>query len=166
MGNMEVISVNLWQMLASLANLLILFLIFKKLLFKPVQSVLDKRRAAIESDYAAADAANTAALASQAEYEEKLSHAEHETSEMRKNAADEAKRHAARIVAEAKEDAEGIVRAAHEQIELDKKKAESDVKREIAAVSTMIAGKLIEREVNEKDHSALIDSAINSIGDE
>ena len=72
MGNMEVISVNLWQILVSLANLLILFLLFKKFLFKPVQSVLDKRRAAIESDFAAANAAKQAALASRAEYEEKL----------------------------------------------------------------------------------------------
>ncbi len=163
--NMEVISVNLWQMLASLANLLILFLIFKKFLFKPVQNVLDKRRAAIESDYAAADAAKAAALASQAEYEEKLSHAEHEASELRKNASDEAKRHAQRIVAEARENANGIVRAAEAQIELDKRRAEADMKREIAEVSTMIAEKLIEREVDNKDHEALIDSFIDSIGD-
>ena len=163
--NMEVISVNLWQMLASLGNLLILFLIFKWLLFKPVQNVLDKRRAAIEGDYAAADAAKQAALASKAEYEERLSHAEQEASEMRKNASDEAKRHAQRIVAQARENAEGIVRAAEAQIELDKKRAEADMKREIAEVSTMIAEKLIGREVAGKDHEALIDSFIDSIGD-
>lgn len=164
--NMEVISVNIWQMLVSLANLLILFLIFKKLLFKPVQNVLDKRRAAIEADFATADAAKQAALASKAEYEEKLSHAEHEASRVRKNASDEAKRHAQRIVAEAKENADGIVKAAEAQIELDKKRAQADMKREIAQVSTMIAEKLIGREVEDKDHEALIDSFINDIGDD
>lgn len=163
--NMEVISVNFWQILVSLANLLILFLLMKKFLYKPVTQVLEKRRADIEGDYAAADEAKRSALASKAEYEEKLSHAEHEASEMRKSAADEAKRHGERIIAEANARADGIVRAAETQIELDRKKAEADIKREIADVSTKLAEKLIGKEVNTDTHRELIDSFIEEIGD-
>lgn len=163
--NMEVISVNIWQMLVSLANLLILFLLMKKFLYKPVTQVLEKRRADIEGDYAAADEAKRTALASKAEYEEKLSHAEHEAGEMRKSAADEAKRHGERIIAEANARADGIVRAAEAQIQLDKKKAEADIKREIADVSTLLAEKLIGKEVNADTHHELIDSFIEEIGD-
>ncbi len=163
--NMEVISVNFWQILVSLANLLILFLLMKKFLYKPVTEVLEKRRAAIEGDYAAADEAKRSALASKAEYEEKLSHAETEASEMRKSAADEAKRHGERIIAEANARADGIVRAAEEQIQLDKKKAEADIKREIADVSTRLAEKLIGKEVNADTHRELIVSFIEEIGE-
>ncbi len=164
--NMEVISVNLWQILVSLANLLILFLLMKKFLYKPVTSVLEKRRADIEGDYAAADEAKRTALASKAEYEEKLSHAETLADEMRKSAADEAKRHGERLVAEAREKADGMVRAAEAQIELDRKKAQSEMKREIADVSTRLAEKLIERELNADTHRDLIDSVIGEIGKE
>ena len=164
--NMEVISVNIWQMLVSLANLTILFLLLKKFLYKPVISVLEKRRADIEGDYAAADEAKRAALASKTEYEEKLSHAELEADEMRKSAADEAKRHGERLVAEARDKADGIVRQAEAQIELERKKAESDMKREIAEVSTKLAEKLIERELNADTHRELIDSVINDMGNE
>ena len=45
MQTLDVISVNIWQILISLANLTILFLLFKKFLFKPVKKVMEKREA-------------------------------------------------------------------------------------------------------------------------
>ena len=54
MFNLDVISVNIWAILASLANLLILTWILKRFLFKPVKKMLDARRAAIDADYAQA----------------------------------------------------------------------------------------------------------------
>ena len=41
---LDVISVNLWSILISLANLLIIFLILKKLLWKPVKKVMEQRQ--------------------------------------------------------------------------------------------------------------------------
>ena len=61
MQNLDVISVNIWQILASLANLLLLTWLAKKFLFKPVKKVVDSRRAAIDEDYAQAQAAREAA---------------------------------------------------------------------------------------------------------
>ena len=45
---LDVISVNIWAILASLANLLILTLIIKKFLFKPVKKIVDARRKTID----------------------------------------------------------------------------------------------------------------------
>ena len=42
MQSLEVISVNIWHILISLCNLLILFLIVKRFLFKPVKKALEK----------------------------------------------------------------------------------------------------------------------------
>ena len=150
-------------MLISLCNLLILFLILKKFLYKPVLRALEARRNSVEEQYNAAEDAKRTAEASRAEYAEKLSNAEVEADQMRKNAADEAKRHGERIVAEARDKAEGLVRQAEAQIELDKKKAEADIKREIADVSTALAEKLIERELDKDSHRKLIDSFISEV---
>lgn len=163
--NLPVISINIWQMLISLCNLLILFLILKKFLYKPVLRALEARRNSVEEQYNAADDAKRAAEASKAEYAEKLSHAEAEADAMRKSAAEEAKRHGERIVEEARDKAEGLVRQAEAQIELDKKKAEADIKREIADVSTALAEKLIRRELDTDSHRELIDSFINEVGE-
>lgn len=165
MQSLDIISVNIWNILISLANLLILFLLLKKFLYKPVIGVLEKRRADIEGDYAAADEAKRAALASKTEYEQKLSHAEHEANEVRERAAEAAKRHGEKIIAEAKDRADGMISKAEEQIELDRKKAEADMKREIADVSARLAEKLIGREINEDTHRDLIDSFIDEVGD-
>lgn len=163
MQSLDIISVNLWNILISLANLLILFLILKKFLYKPVMNVLEKRRADIDGDYAAADEAKHVALASKTEYEEKLSHAEADASELRKAAADDAKRHGEKLIAEAHEKADGIVAAAEAEIELDKKKARAEMKREIADVSVKLAEKIIERELNADTHRELIDSFTKDI---
>ena len=165
MGNMDVISVNLWQILVSLANLLILFLVLKKFLYKPVMNVLEARRAKIDGDYADADAAKRDALESKAQYEEKLSHAEADADAMRKAASDDAKRHGDKLVAEARERADGIIAAAEAEIDLEKKKARAEMKREIADVSVKLAEKIIERELDADTHRELIDSFTKEIGD-
>ena len=51
MQSLDIISVNLWQILISLANLTILFLLLKKFLYKPVTKMLVARRAEIDSQY-------------------------------------------------------------------------------------------------------------------
>ena len=45
MPTLDVVSVNIWQILISLANLVIIFLIVKKFLFAPVQRMLAERQA-------------------------------------------------------------------------------------------------------------------------
>ena len=60
--SLDVISVNLWQILISLANLFLLFLILKRFLFKPVKNVLDKRQSELDESYAAAKEAVATAV--------------------------------------------------------------------------------------------------------
>lgn len=165
MQSLDIISVNFWNILISLANLCILFLILKKFLYKPVTKVLAERRAQIESDYSAADEAKRVALESKTEYEEKLSHAEADADAMRRAAADDAKRHGDKLVAEAREKADSIIAAAEAEIDLDKKKARAEMKREIADVSVKLAEKIIERELDADTHRELIDSFTEEIGE-
>ena len=43
MQSLDIISINIWQILISLCNLVLLFLILKKFLYKPVHNVLAQR---------------------------------------------------------------------------------------------------------------------------
>ncbi len=165
MQSLEVISVNFWQIIISLANLLILYLILKKFLYAPVKNAVASRRASVDGQYALAEEAKRAALADKSEYEDKLRAAQLEAESIRRNAVSEAERKGDRIVAEAKEKADGMVRRAEEQISLERRKASDDMKREIAEVSAELAEKLIGREIDEKDHRGFIDSFIEGVGD-
>ena len=166
MQSLEVISVNLWQILISLLNLLILFLLFKRFLFKPVNNMLAKRQSEIDSRYDAADEAKRLAEEDKLLWDEKIGTVKEETDVMIKKAQDSARRQSESIVAKAKEQADGIIRQAETQASLELKKAEDDIKREIVEVSTALANKLLEREINIDDHRDLIDSFIEKIGEE
>ena len=166
MQSLGVISVNLWDILVSLLNLLILFLLIKKFLFKQVNNMLSKRQSEIDERYNAADEAKRLAEEDKLLWDEKIGTVKTETEEMLKKAQHSAKRQSESIVSKAKEQADGIIRQAQSQAQLEMKKAEEGIKQEIVEVSTALANKLLEREISAEDHRSLIDSFIEKIGDE
>ena len=165
MQTLDVISVNLWQMVASLANLVILFLLVKKFLYKPVKKMLEDRQNTIDGDYDAASKAKEQAEADKLAYEEKLKTAKGEADKMIKSAADIATERERQILEDAKAKADGIIRQAEANAALELKKAEDGIKKEIVSVSSALTEKMLEREVNSEDHKKLIDSFIESIGE-
>ena len=166
MQSLDVISVNLWQMLVSLANLVILFLLIKKFMYKRVKIMLETRQQTIDSDYNAAKEAKEQALADRKTYEDKLSDAKAEADKVIKSAVDVANEREKEIIDEAKMKADGILRQAQNDAVLERKKAENSIKREIVEVSSLLTEKMLEREVTLDDHKKFIDSFIEGIGDE
>ncbi len=165
MQTLDIISVNLWQILISLTNLVLLFLILKKFLFKPVNKVLDQRQKAIDEQYAAAESAELQAKESRDSWEKKLSQADDQANSIIQEATDNAKHRGEKLIAEAKERADGIIRMAQSEAELERQKATDGIKREIVEVSGALTEKMLEREINTEDHRELIDSFIEKIGD-
>ena len=165
MQSLDVISVNIWQMLASLGNLVLIFILVKKFLYKPVKKMLAARTDAIQGDYDAAKQAKDKALADMAAYEEKLSNAKAEADDVIKSAVNVASEREKEILADAKAKADGIVRQAENDAMLERKKAEDSIRKEIVEVSSLLTEKMLEREVSGADHQHFIDSFIESIGE-
>lgn len=163
MQSLDIISVNVWQILISLCNLLIMFLILKKFLFKPVKKMLAERQAAIDEQYADAALDKERAAADRAEWEQKMNDARRQADDMVKTATAAAERRGDQIVADAQEKAERIVRQAQAQAELEHQKAQDAVKQEIVDVSALLAEKMLQREIKAADHRTLIDSFIDGI---
>ena len=166
MQSLEVISVNIWQILISLCNLLLLFLILKHFLYKRVKRTLAERKAALDNQYAAADAAQSSAEASKQAWEEKLRNAQAEADDLLKKASDAADRRGEQIITEAKEKADGIVRQAEAEAALEHRKAEAGIKKEIVDVSAALTEKMLGREIRTEDHRAMIDAFIEEIGED
>ncbi len=161
---LDVISVNVWAIIASLCNLLVIAWIVKRFLFKPVKRIFDVRRAAIDAEYAQAEAAKAEAEESRLNYAAAMAAAEQTSGQIIADATRMAEHRSNEIVAEARERATALRRQAEADAILERKKAEDDMKREIADVSTQLTGKLLQREINEEDHRALIDSFLQEIG--
>ena len=166
MQSLDIISVNLWQILFALSNLVIIFLIVKKFLFKPVNNMLAKRQAELDERYNAADEAKANALRDENYWKEKMQSADFEAESIIKNAADTAGRRSNKIITDAKNEADGIIRQARSEAELERKKAIDGIKKEIVDVSAALAEKMLSREINVDDHRSIIDSVIENIGDD
>lgn len=166
MQTLDVISINIWQMLVSLANLAILFWGVKKFLYKPIKKMLKARQDAIDAQYNEAEAARNEALSEKKAYEEKLSEAKGEADGIIQSAVNLAKMREDEILQKAKNDADVILRQAKEDAQLEMAKAEESIKQEIIDVSTALTGKILEREINSDDHKQIIDSFIEEIGDD
>ena len=160
---LEVISLNLWQVIISLIDLLIIFLLLKKFLYKPVKKLLAKREAQVNSIYSKAEAARAAAEADKASYHEKLSYAQEEAKDIIKSAQASATRISNTLISDANEEVAAMRQKAEADIALQK--ATNEVKTLISDLSLNIAEKMLGREINSDDQSALIDQFIKDIGD-
>ncbi len=165
MQSLEVFSLNLWQMLISLCNLIILFLILKKFLYKPVRRALEERKQAVEGVYADARKALDTANASKTEYERELAGIRERADSMLASATADANKRSEAILSDARERADGMMRQAKNDISLERRKAESGIRSEIADVSTALTEKLLAREINSDDHRKLIDDFLDEMED-
>ena len=165
MGNLQIVSFNLWQVLISLANLTILYLGLKKFLYKPVKAVLENRKAAIAKDYAEAEAARNSANAAREEYAAKLATAHTTADKIIHDATVVANRRGEKIVAEAHQKADEIVRQGELEASMEKKKAMETIRQDITDVSAAMTEKLLGREMSTEDHRSMIDEFLKGVGD-
>lgn len=157
------VGVNFWTMLFAWCNLLILYIFLKKLLFKPVKNMIDARQAEIDGLYADAEEKQAAATEMQAQYEEKLSHAKEESEQILRDALRRSQLKEEEILREADQAARRTLRRAEEQVELEKARALNEVKDEVSGLAIDIAAAVIGRDVNAKEHAALIDDFISKM---
>ena len=166
MGQFEAfVGVNFWTALFILLNTLVIFFVAKKFLFGPVMNIIETRQQEIDDMYTQAETSREEAVKLQAEYEDKLSQAAATSERLVKEATVRAQGREEEIIREANQRAEAIRAKASADIAQEKKKAINDAKNEISEMALAIAGKVVGRELNAADQSALVDSFIERLGD-
>lgn len=159
------VGVNHWTALFTFCNMMVTFLVLRHFLFQPVKKMIDDRQAEIDAMYAQADAARQQAAELEQQYQARLEDVKQESDALLRQAADRARAREAEIVAEAKQQARTLRESAEAQIAQEKKKAVNELKGEIGGIAMEIASQVVEREVREQDHQALIDEFIAHVGD-
>jgi len=160
---LELISLNIWHIIATIGNLLVLTWIIKKLLWDRVQAVLAERRNQVDTIYQEAEVSRSEAELNMLLYRTKLDHADEEADSIIRQATERADRLSDEIVADAEKKAADAIRKADADIEMEKKKAMNELKDEISGISVQIAQSVVEREIREEDHKELIDSFIDNL---
>ena len=141
----DLVGIVPWTFVATILNLFIQVYLIKRFLFKPINEILEKRKAHADAEIQDATKAKEEAQAMKAEYEENMQNAKNKASEILTTAQKTAAIQSEEMLREAS------------------RKAVNELKDEIGGMAMEIAGKVIEREVNEKDHAKLIDDFISQV---
>lgn len=166
MGSGEFLNINFFTALFTLANTIIMFVVLKKFLFKPVMKMITDRQKEIDDMYDEADRAKSEAQNMETEYRQKLGAAVETGEKLVKEATARAQKREEEILAQANAEADAIRAKAATDIAQEKKKAINEAKDEISELALSIAGKVVGRELNGEDHAALVDRFIEELGEQ
>ena len=142
-----------------------LFMFASHFLFDPVRNMLKARQEKIKGELEQAAADEKTAQEKKALYEEKLANADKEAEAILADARKRGMDNEARIVAEAKEEAAKIVERAKVEAELEKKKMADEVKREMIAVASVMAAKIVQANIDANAQHDLLEETLKEIGD-
>ena len=131
------LNINPWNMVMIVINLLVLYAIFRKFLYKPVMNVIHRREELIQGQFDSAKKTQDDALQLKADYEEKLQKANVKADEIILAARDQAKEEHEKAVLETQAKTDRM-------IEKEQKQAQQEVQGEIAKLALIAARKIIE----------------------
>lgn len=146
-------------------NVFILFFTASYLMFNPVRDMLKKRQDKIAADIASAAQNREEALALKTDYDAKLRIADKEAEVILSEARKKAMKREEEIVAEAKEEAARIIKRAQTEVELEKKRAMDDMKKEMIQIASMMAGKIVAQSMDMQIQDALVEETLKEMGE-
>ena len=143
-----------------------LFLLLSYLLFNPARNMLQKRQDFIKEQLETAAKEKEDAIEFKSEYDAKLKAVDKEAEEILSETRKKAMKKESVIINEAKEESARILERANHEVELEKSKVKDDVKQEIIAVASIMAGKIVASSLDDKKQSQLIADTLKEMGDE
>ena len=165
MQTQDLVTIIPWTFIAQILNLFIQMYLIKRFLFKPINAMLDKRKAMADAEIQQARREKNEAMTLKSSYENSLPQAKAEANSILQNAQKDAAARSEAIINDAQSQAANLKAKAEADILQEKKKAVNDIKNEIGGIAMEIAGKVVEREINEEDHKKLIDEFIENVGE-
>lgn len=158
-----------WQLLADSSLLLIaiffLFLLLSYLLFNPARKVLNGRKEKIQNELETAKSDMEEAQRLKEEYHNKLQDIDKEAESILSEARRKALSNENQIIGQAKEEAARILAKARVDAELERQKMSDDVKKEIIAVASLMAGRVVSAAIDTTVQNQLIDDTLKEMGD-
>ena len=149
----------------TILNLFIQMFLMKKFLFKPIRRVLEERQKRADQNIRAAEQEKAEAEAVKAEYTKNMAQAREEAAGILERAKQDASQQADELLQSARSEAQALKAKAESDIRQAKKRALNEAKDEIGGLAMDIAGRVVEREIHEADHRALIDDFLQKVED-
>lgn len=157
-------SLNGFKFIMALLNLIILYVVLRKVLFQPVMKFMDNRTKTIENSIADAEKQKAEATEMKAAYEEQLKTAKVESKKIIDTAVARAETQQTNILAETQQQAEELLAKTRKEIELEREQMLKDVRNELAGLVFAAASKILEANVDTESNRLIVDKFLDEAG--
>ena len=150
-----------WSIFEAVANVLILFVLLRIFLFKPLNKIRDERTRTVQDNLDSAEKAKTEAEELRQQYEDSISEAKEKANQIIMKAHEDAESERAAIIKKSQEEAEKIVSDADKTIENERKRVLRQAQSEIADLAIEAASKIIGENVDDEKNRRLVDKFLS-----
>ena len=149
----------------TIINLLVLYVILKKLLFGRINRVLQARGEQINQQFDQAKRQQAQAEQLKAEYEKKLTQAQEEAEGIVSQAQMRGKREYQAIISQAQEDVRQLQNQAQAQNQADREEMIRATRREVAQLAVMAAAKVAQKSLDVESDRAVAEQFLAEAGE-
>jgi len=160
MGGLADLGVNLPTLVAQIVNVVILLGLLYLVAYKPVMRMLDERSRRVKESMEQTDAIKEQAARAEEEVKKQLEAASREGQERIAQAIQIGEDVKQKAQQEARQEAETLISRGRTEIQRERDEAIDELRKEVADLTILAAGKVIERSLDKKAHRELIDKVL------
>lgn len=158
------LNINIWDILWTVINLLVLYFLLKKFLFGPVTAMMDRREQMIKADLDKAKQTNAQAQELKDKYEAELKDAHLAAAKISSNAKQHADKESAQIIDEAQKEASRIIAEAKKTVERERQEAVEEAKEQIAGLAVLAASRVLAKNIDEESNLVYAQQLLAEVG--
>lgn len=144
-------------------NAAILLVALYFLLLKPVHKFMSARTDSVTTQLQSVTQAQQDLERQRHAAQEEVETAHKTAAEIVAQSVAQAQEQAEKVILDARAEAESIVKQAEAEAESMRQSARDEMRGEVAGFSVMLAGKLLQREVNQRDHEQLVEEFLKKV---
>ena len=153
------------NLLWTVVNVLIMYALLRKFLFKPVQDVIAKRQQMVDANLADAETSKKEAAETMNAAQEKLRNVDNEAAARREESAQQAEKQKEQLLAEAQRQADAIVAEGKAAAEAERASKLRQADAQIADLTRTMCAKVLERNLTQQDDARMLDDLLQKAGE-
>ena len=161
---MEIIAIGPGDLIFLVINIVVLYFILKKLLYRPLANMMENRTKEIDEGLKLAEENRKRQEQLNAEYQETIQQARQEARQIVEKAHSQRDEVLKEARKEAEQKTEEMLEKARSEMEAEKNKAFEELRQDIARLSVAIAGKIVEKEIDQASQEKIIQNYLEEIG--
>ncbi len=152
------------NLLYTVVNVLLLFLLLRKFLYKPVMNIIEQRQKQVDDAMAAAETSKNEAKTALAAAQDKLRNVDAEAAQRREAYEKQAEKEKEQLLADAQHQADAILAEGKAAAEAERQHKLREADAQTTALARAMCEKLLERNLTQQDDARMLDDLLQKAG--